>query len=174
MGILWFAISISIAVSALAIFRNSFFKKWLLPAPNECAMEFDAFPVKPHPMYPKMSALYLAMTLFIISAGLYYAIENLAPSAIVVSVGMIIYFYWDFSGAAVRANLTVLPDGVYIESTKECKLPFFVPFTNIKKVVQTVPGFIIILSPSKFINRIPFSCKRAEEAIAAIEKGLKK
>ncbi|RKZ31773.1 hypothetical protein DRQ36_00930 [bacterium] len=169
MPIVWFAIVAAFIAVVLTIFRERSLRRWSLGEPREEAMEFASYSAKPHPLSANSFLLWISLTLIIISVALFFLIDRAVPCVVILITGILSYFLYDLAGSSVRTNIAVMPDGLYFEAAKGDKRPFFIPFSDVKKIEETTTGFYIELKPLKFANRLPLKCRKTEEIIAKIE-----
>lgn len=132
-------------------------------------MEFADFPVKPHPLYPRLWLLALAF-LFSASAAILAIAKFEIPASVALIFAIAAFFAYDLPGAAVMAKLTVLPNGILLENVKSPTTYFFLKNEDIKSIVSTNSGFYIELHKPSMGNRMPMKSNRSEEILEKIEE----
>ncbi len=132
-------------------------------------MEFADFPIKPHPIYPRLWLLGLAFV-FSATAAILAIIKLEIPASVALIFAIAAFFAYDLPGASVMAKLTVLPNGILLENVKGSVSFFFLKKEDIKSIVSTNSGFYIELYKPSMGNRMPLKSNRPEEILEKIEE----
>jgi len=169
MNLLWLGVLASVISSGLYLLRAKGLTRYQVETPPPEAMEFADFPVKPHPLYPRLWLLALAF-IFSASAAVLAIIKLEIPASVALLFAIVAFFAYDLPGAAVMAKLTVLPNGILLENVKGPVSYFFLKIENIKNIVSTNSGFYIELYKPSMGNRMPLKSNRSEEILEKIEE----
>ncbi|MCD6501082.1 hypothetical protein J7L01_00635 [bacterium] len=169
MALLGIALFAALITIVLSLVRDFAFGRWIVDREFEEAMEFASFSAKPHPIYPRRWLLWIGLGLVVAA---FIALPISSSFGLVVGLltgGMIVFFIYDFSGGAVRTNITVLPNGLLFESVRAEQPRLFILYSNIEAVSETARGIDIELFKPKTCNRIPLKCRLKGDFIAKIE-----
>jgi len=169
MALLGIALFAALITIVLSLVRDFALGRWIVDREFEEAMEFISFPAKPHPIYPRRWLLWVGLGLVVAA---FIALPLSSSFGLVVGLltgGMVVFFIYDFSGGAVRTNITVLPNGLLFESTKTEQPRLFIPYSNIEAVSETENGLNIELFKPRLCNRIPLKCRSKGDFIARID-----
>jgi len=169
MNLLWLGVLASVVSSGLYLLRAKGLNRYQIETPPPEAMEFADFPVKPHPLYPRLWLLTLAF-LFSASAAVLTIMKLEIPASVALVFAIVAFFSYDLPGASVMAKLTVLPNGILLENVRGPLTFFFLKKEDIKSIVSTNSGFYIELHKPSMGNRLPLKSNRSEEILEKIEE----
>ncbi len=157
----------------LSLARDSALRKWVTEKGFEEAREFASFSCTPHPIYPWRFLLWIGLGMVVASLILLYAIDSLGIVVAALVVGMVLFLVYDFAGARVRTNLTIVQKGLLFDSSRGDLPRFFMPFSNIESVEETPTGVVMVLKSPKLANHLPLKCRSGAELCEKITAGLK-
>jgi hypothetical protein len=172
MGLLGIGLFAGLVTIVLTIARDAAFKKWEIDREIDEAMEFFSFSAKPHPIYPKHYLLWIGLALVVAAFAALLLLDSLQLVVGLLVIGMVIFLFYDFSGAAVKTNITILKDGLLFESAVRDIPRIFMPYENIESISKTATGFNLELHRPKLCNKMPIKCSSKDDIIERIQERL--